>query len=199
MLHAEPVSHHSGSEHCKPAVPIFLHSLRQHAHLVQVWKAKVLSEQNHCDCRKAEKKTNTCAAAKSLQSCPTVWPQRRQPTHQAPLSLGFSRQEHSGGLPFPSPVHESEKGKWSRSAVPDFVTPWTAAYQAPPSMGFSRQEYWSGAPLPTYHNYFKRIAKHSIRAHIQHCSGLSEKKRIFAFQKLTIYLSKRSIPVKNNL
>ena len=29
--------------------------------------------------------------------------------HQAPPSLGFSRQEHWGGLPFPSPVHESEK------------------------------------------------------------------------------------------
>ena len=29
--------------------------------------------------------------------------------HQAPLSLGFSRQEHWTGLPFPSPVHESEK------------------------------------------------------------------------------------------
>ena len=28
--------------------------------------------------------------------------------HQAPLSLGFSRQEHWSGLPFPSPVHESE-------------------------------------------------------------------------------------------
>ena len=26
--------------------------------------------------------------------------------HQAPLSLGFSRQEHWNGLPFPSPVHE---------------------------------------------------------------------------------------------
>ena len=28
--------------------------------------------------------------------------------HQAPLSLGFSRQEHWSGLPFPSPVRESE-------------------------------------------------------------------------------------------
>ena len=28
--------------------------------------------------------------------------------HQAPLSLGFSRQEHWCGLPFPSPMHESE-------------------------------------------------------------------------------------------
>ena len=33
--------------------------------------------------------------------------------HKAPLSLGFSRQEHWSGLPFPSPLHESEKWKWS--------------------------------------------------------------------------------------
>ena len=31
--------------------------------------------------------------------------------HQAAPSLGFSRQEHWSGLPFPSPMHESEKGK----------------------------------------------------------------------------------------
>ena len=37
--------------------------------------------------------------------------------HQAPLSLGFSRQEHWSGLPFPSPMHESEKWKWSLSVV----------------------------------------------------------------------------------
>ena len=29
--------------------------------------------------------------------------------HQAPPSMGFSRQEHWSGLPFPSPMHESEK------------------------------------------------------------------------------------------
>ena len=29
--------------------------------------------------------------------------------HQAPPSLGFSRQEHWSGLPFSSPMHESEK------------------------------------------------------------------------------------------
>ena len=28
--------------------------------------------------------------------------------HQAPPSLGFPRQEHWSGLPFPSPMHESE-------------------------------------------------------------------------------------------
>ena len=67
--------------------------------------------------------------------------------HQAPPSLGFSRQEHWSGLPFPSPVHESEKWKVkvkSLSRVRLLATPWTAAYQASPSMGFSRQEYWSG-------------------------------------------------------
>ena len=37
--------------------------------------------------------------------------------HQAPLSLGFSRQEHWSGLPFPSPMHESEKWKWCHSVV----------------------------------------------------------------------------------
>ena len=30
-------------------------------------------------------------------------------SHQAPSSLGFSRQEHWSGLPFPSPMHEREK------------------------------------------------------------------------------------------
>ena len=81
--------------------------------------------------------------------------------HQAPLSLGFSRQEHWSGLPFPSPKHESEgrsegksevKGKGkvkSLSCVWLLATPWTAACQAPPSMGFSRQEYWRGVPLPS--------------------------------------------------
>ena len=46
--------------------------------------------------------------AKSLQSCPTVC-DPVDGSHQAPLSLGFSRQEHWSGLPFPFPMHESEK------------------------------------------------------------------------------------------
>ena len=42
---------------------------------------------------------------------------------QAPSSLGFSRQEHWSGLPFPSPTHESEKWKGSRSVVSDSERP----------------------------------------------------------------------------
>ena len=40
-----------------------------------------------------------------VQLCETPW----IAAHQAPPSLGFSRQEHWSGLPFPSPMHESEK------------------------------------------------------------------------------------------
>jgi len=43
--------------------------------------------------------------------------------HQAPPSLGFSRQEHWSGLPFPSPMHESEKWKGSRWVVSDSSRP----------------------------------------------------------------------------
>ena len=43
--------------------------------------------------------------------------------YQDSLSLGFSRQEHWSGLPFPSPMHESEKWKWSRSVVSDLSNP----------------------------------------------------------------------------
>ena len=48
------------------------------------------------------------AAAKLLHSCLTLC-NLIVTAHQAPLSLGFSRQEHWSGLPFPSPMHESEK------------------------------------------------------------------------------------------
>ena len=43
--------------------------------------------------------------------------------HQALPSLGFCRQEHWGGSPFPSPMPESEKGKWSCSVVCDSSRP----------------------------------------------------------------------------
>ena len=58
------------------------------------------------------------AAAKLLQSC-RLCANPETAAHQAPPSLGFSRQEHWSGLPFPSPMHESEKWKWSRSVVSD--------------------------------------------------------------------------------
>ena len=53
----------------------------------------------------------------------SVRPHRRQAAHQALPSLGFSRQEHWSGLPFPTPMHESEKWKWSCSVVSDSSRP----------------------------------------------------------------------------
>ena len=43
--------------------------------------------------------------------------------HQAPPSLGFSRQEHWSGLPFPSSMHENETWKWSHSVESDSSWP----------------------------------------------------------------------------
>ena len=71
----------------------------------------------------SSRKHVAAAAAKSLHSCPTLCdPIRRQPT-RLPLSLGFSRQEYWSGLPFPSPMYENEKWKWSRSVLSDSLRP----------------------------------------------------------------------------
>ena len=83
------------------------------------------------------------------QLCPTLWDPWTV-AHQAPPSLGFSRQEQWSGLPFPSPRHESEKWKWSLSVVsesskPHGLQPTRLLW----SMGVSRQGYWSGVPLPS--------------------------------------------------
>ena len=58
------------------------------------------------------------------------WRRKWQPTpvllpreSQAPPPLGFSRQEYWSWLPFPSPMHESEKWKWSCSVVSDSSRP----------------------------------------------------------------------------
>ena len=90
------------------------------------------------------------AAAKSLQSCPTLCD---------PIDGGSPL-----GCPVPGilqartlewvAISFSNAWKWkvkvkSLSRVRLLATPWTTAYQVPPSMGFSRQEYWTGVPLPS--------------------------------------------------
>ena len=54
-----------------------------------------------------------------VRLCTTPW----TAAHQAPPSLGFCRQEHWSGLPFPSPMHEKWKWKWSRSVLSDSQRP----------------------------------------------------------------------------
>ena len=86
------------------------------------------------------------AAAKSLQSCPTLCDpiDGSPPGYPVPGILQAKTLEWVA-IPF------SNAGKWkvkvkslSRVRLSNLATPWSAAYQAPPSMGFSRQEYWSG-------------------------------------------------------
>ena len=86
--------------------------------------------------------------AKSLQSCPTLCDPIDGSPPGSPVP-GILQARTWSGLPFPSPMHESESEREVLSRVRLLATPWTAAYQAPPSMGFSRQEYWSGVPLPS--------------------------------------------------
>ena len=97
------------------------------------------------------------AAAKSLQSCPTLC----DPIDSSPLGSSVPGILQTRTLEWVA-ISFSNARKWkvkvkSLSHVWLFTTPWTAAYQAPLSMGFSRQEYWSGLPLPslsflyTYH------------------------------------------------
>ena len=58
------------------------------------------------------------AAAASLQSCPTLYDPIDSSPPGSPVP-GIRRQEHWSGLPFPSPMRETEKCKWSRLIVSD--------------------------------------------------------------------------------
>ena len=89
------------------------------------------------------------AAAKSLQSCPTLCDpiDGSPPGSSAPGILQARTLEWVA-------IFFSNAWKWkvkvkSLSRVRLLVTPWTVAYQAPPPMRFPRQEYWSGVPLPS--------------------------------------------------
>ena len=53
-------------------------------------------------------KNAAVAAAKSLQPCPTLYDPIDGSPPGSPVP-GISRQEHWSGLPFPAPMHESEK------------------------------------------------------------------------------------------
>ena len=68
--------------------------------------------------------------------------------YQAPPSLGFSRQEHWSELPFPSPMHESEKWKWSRPCL-TISDPTDCSLPGSSVHGIFQEDYWSGVPLPT--------------------------------------------------
>ena len=94
-------------------------------------------------------KKNTAAAAKSLQSYPTLcYPKDGSPSGSPVPGILQARTVEWVVISFSSAWKWRMKVK-SLSNVWLLATPWTVAYQAPLSMGFSRQEHWSGLPFPS--------------------------------------------------
>ena len=121
------------------------------SHLIHFWEQinnpKLLKQiDNSCTFVISD---SAAAAAKSLQSCPTLC----DPIDGSPPGSPIPGILQARTLEWVA-ISFSNAWKWnvkvkSLSRVWLFATPWTAAYQAPPSMGFSRQEYLSGLPLPS--------------------------------------------------
>ena len=89
------------------------------------------------------------AAAKSLQSCLTLWDPIDGSPPGAPIpGILQARILECVAISFSNAWKWKVKVK-SLSHVWLLATPWTAAYQAPPSIGFSRRKYWSGVPSPS--------------------------------------------------
>ena len=66
------------------------------------------------------------------QSCPTLRPHALYIAYQDPLSMGFSRQEYWGGLPFPSPRQRQDILKFHKTGtLPDLFPPPTLHFTAP--------------------------------------------------------------------
>ena len=92
-------------------------------------------------------KHSTAAAAKSLQSCPTLCdPMDGSPPGSPVPGILQARTLEWVAISFSNACKWKLKAK-TLSHIRLSATPWTAAFKAPPSMGFSRQEYWSGVPL----------------------------------------------------
>ena len=93
--------------------------------------------------------TVAAAAAKLLQSCPTLCnPKDGSPPGSPIPGILQARTLEWVAMSFSNVWKWKAKVK-SLSRVRLLATPWTATHQAPPSMGFSRQEYRSGVPLPS--------------------------------------------------
>ena len=174
---------------------LFLESSRQIFQAV-AWKSVLYSEAATCGLTEPFPARHSAAAAKSLQSCPTLCDpiEGSPPGSPVPgilqarvlewVAIAFSARHSAAaaaakslrscptlcdprdGSPPGSPVPGTPQARTLEWVAISFsnawkwkvklkllshdrliVTPWTAAHQAPPSMGFSRQEYWSGVPL----------------------------------------------------
>ena len=99
------------------------------------------------------------AAAKSLQSCPTLCDPRDGSPPDSPVPEILQARTLEWVAIFFSNAWKWKVKVMSLGLIRLFVTPWTAAYQAPPSMEFSRQENWNGVSLPSPGSYVRRCLK----------------------------------------
>ena len=130
-----------------------------HVHAIEAWLVRLSSTgfTLNCCCVSSDAvftlRTMNCyspaAAAKSLQSCPTLCNpiDGLLPGSPIPGSLQARTLEWVA-------ISFSNTWKWKvkvklLSCVRLLATSWTIAHQAPPSMGFSRQQCWSGVPSPS--------------------------------------------------
>ena len=110
---------------------------------------------------KRPRERRAAAAAKSLQSCPTLCGPRDSSPPGSPVpGILQARTLEWVAISFSNALKWKVKVK-SLSRVRLLAIPWTTADQAPLPMGFSRQEYWSRVPLspPKYilQSCFQRI------------------------------------------
>ena len=108
------------------------------------------------------------AAAKSLQSCPTLC----DPIDGSPSGSPIPGILQARTLEWVA-ISFSSAWKWKMkvkllSRVRLLATSWTAAYRAPPSTGFSRQEYWSRVLLPSPIHYLVTHNSNPFHFHRNH-------------------------------
>ena len=135
---------------------------------VSIWDDFPMTPQHICSCSSIFS-TATAAAAKSLQSCPTLC----DPIDSSPPGSPVPRILQARSLEWGA-IAFSNAWKWKvkvrlLSHVRLFATAWTAAYQAPPSMGFSRQGWGAIAfsdlqhsTLKNHSSYYSCCSSHLI-------------------------------------
>ena len=140
-----------------------------------------------------------------VQLFATPWTVARQ----APLCMGFPKEEYWSGLlcPLPEDLPEApttvQWQSWDSnpggcvyvlSCTCFSANPWTVDHQAPLFMGFSSQEYWSGLPCPPPGDLLTQGSKPSLLNCRQILYFLSHKaQKFFKFYQLWIKLTQTSM------
>ena len=102
-----------------------------------------------------------------VQLCATPY----MAAHQAPLSLGFSRQEYWNGLPLPSPRHACMLSRFSHVRL--CATPWTAGSSVHRILQARILEWVAISPskIPYTNAYIRNLERWYQRIYLQGSNG----------------------------